>query len=82
MERNVKWQDVLLVALRAALLAVLTLLGDQLAGGRPSDLIGAVLLPDAARPALLGSSWKSSSLELFVPASLSLSGKRWLPRHA
>ena len=39
MERNITWQHVALVALRAALLAVLTLLGDRLAGGVPSDLI-------------------------------------------
>ena len=39
MERKFTWQHVALVALRAALLAVLTLLGDRLAGGVPSDLI-------------------------------------------
>ena len=39
MERKLTWQHVALVALRAALLAVLTLLGDRLAGGVPSDLI-------------------------------------------
>lgn len=83
MERNFKWQDVVLVALRAALLAVLTLLGDRLAGGLPSDLLVralAVPVPAAQHLAREGSSLKSSSLAPFVPASLSLSGKRLHPR--
>ena len=85
MERNIKWQDVALVALRAALLAVLTLLGDRLAGGVPSALIVralAVPVPAAHRLARDGSLSKSFSLGPFVPANLSLSGRRWLPRHA
>ena len=85
MERNFKWQDVALVALRAALLAVLTLLGDRLAGGVPSALIVralAVPVPAAHRLAQDGWSSKSSSLGPFVPVKLSLSGRKWLPRHA
>ena len=85
MERNFKWQDVALAALRAALLAVLTLLGDRLAGGVPSDLIVralAVPVPAVDRLARDGSLSKSSSLVPFVPANLSLSGRKWLPRHA
>jgi len=85
MERNIKWQDVALVALRAALLAVLTLLGDRLAGGLPSETIVralAVPVPAVQRLARDASSSKSSSLEPFVPANLSLSGKRWLPHLA
>ena len=85
MERNVTWQHVALAALRAALLAVLTLLGDRLAGGVPSDLIVralAVPVPAVDRLARDGSSSKSSSLVPFVPANLSLSGRKWLPRHA
>jgi len=85
MERNFKWQDVALVALRAALLAVLTLLGDRLAGGVPSALIVralAVPVPAAHHLARDGSLSKSSSLVPFVPANLSLSGRKWLPRHA
>jgi len=82
MEREIKWQDVALVALRAALLAVLTLLGDRLAGGRPSDLIVRVLaVPVHAAQHLVrdASSSRSSSLVPFAPASLSLSGKRLHP---
>ena len=48
MERNITWQHAALVALRAALLAVLTLLGDRLAGGVPSDLIVRALPVPAA----------------------------------
>ena len=80
MERKVSWQDVALVALRAALLAVLTLLGDRLAGGVPSDLLVralAVPVPGAQHLVRDGSSLKSSSLEPFVPVNLSLSRKRW-----
>lgn len=83
MERKVSWQDVALVALRAALLAVLTLLGDRLAGGLPSDLLVralAVPVPAAQRLARDGSSSKSSSLVPFVPVNLSLSGRRLHPR--
>lgn len=83
MERNFKWQDVALVALRAALLAVLTLLGDRLAGGLPSDLLVralAVPVPAAQYLARDASSLRSSSLVPFVPASLSLSGRRLHPR--
>jgi len=82
MEREIKWQDVALVALRAALLAVLTLLGDRLAGGLPSDLIVrafAVPVPAVQHLARDASLSKSSSLAPFVPASLSLSGKRLHP---
>jgi len=82
MERKVSWQDVALVALRAALLAVLTLLGDRLAGGVPSDLLVralAVPVPAAQHLVRDGSSLKSSSLAPFVPASLSLSGRRLHP---
>ena len=82
MERNFKWQDVALVALRAALLAVLTLLGDRLAGGAPSALIVralAVPVPAAQHLVKDGSSLRSSSLGPFVPANLSLSGKRLHP---
>ena len=85
MERKVTWQHVALVALRAALLAVLTLLGDRLAGGVPSDLIVralAVPVPAAHRLARDGSSSKSSNLGPFVPANLSLLGRKWQPRHA
>lgn len=85
MERKVSWQDVALVALRAALLAVLTLLGDRLAGGLPSDLIVralAVPVPGAQHLVRDGSSLKSSSLVPFVPVNLSLSGKRWHPHLA
>ena len=85
MERKVSWQDVALVALRAALLAVLTLLGDRLAGGLPSDLlVRALAVPVPAVQHLVRDGWssKSSSLELFVPVNLSLSGRKWLPRHA
>ena len=85
MKRKGQWQDVALVALRAALLAVLTLLGDRLAGGVPSDLIVralAVPVPAVDRLARDGSSLKSSSLVPFVPANLSLLGRKWLPRHA
>lgn len=73
------------MALRAALLAVLTLLGDRLAGGVPSALIVralAVPVPAAHQLARDGLSSKSSSLGPFVPVNLSLSGRRWLPRHA
>ncbi len=82
MERKFKWQDVALVALRAALLAVLTLLGDRLAGGLPSDLIvRALAVPVPAAQHLVKDGWslKSSSLVPFVPANLSLSGKRLHP---
>jgi len=82
MERKIKWQDVALVALRAALLAVLTLLGDRLAGGLPSELIVralAVPVPAAQHLVRDASSSKSSSLVPFVPASLSLSGRRLHP---
>ena len=85
MERKVSWQDVALVALRAALLAVLTLLGDRLAGGVPSDLLVralAVPVPGAQHLVRDGSSLKSSSLVPFVPVNLSLSGKRWHPHLA
>ena len=85
MQRNIKWQDVVLVALRAALLAVLTLLGDRLAGGVPSDLlVRALAVPVPAVHHLVrdGSLSKSFSLEPFVPVNLSLSGKRWHLRHA
>lgn len=85
MEREIKWQHVALVALRAALLAVLTLLGDRLAGGLPSDLIVRVLavpVPAAQHLVRDASSSKSSSLVPFVPASLSLSGRRWHPHLA
>ena len=85
MERNITWQHVALVALRAALLAVLTLLGDRLAGGVPSDLIVralAVPVPAVDRLARDASLSTSSSLVPFVPANLSLSGRKWLPRHA
>ena len=85
MERKVSWQDVALVALRAALLAVLTLLGDRMAGGVPSDLLVralAVPVPVAQHLVRDGSSLKSSSLVPFVPANLSLSGKRWHPHLA
>lgn len=85
MERKVSWQDVALVALRAALLAVLTLLGDRLAGGVPSDLLVralAVPVPAAQHLVRDGSLLKSSSLEPFVPVNLSLSGKRWHPHLA
>ena len=85
MERKVSWQDVALVALRAALLAVLTLLGDRLAGGAPSDLLVralAVPVPAAQHLARDGLSLKSSSLVPFVPVNLSLSGKRWHPHLA
>ena len=85
MERNITWQHVALVALRAALLAVLTLLGDRLAGGLPNDLlVRALAVPVPAVQHLVrdGSSSKSSSLGLFVPANLSLSGRKWQPRHA
>ena len=83
MKRVIKWQDVALVALRAALLAVLTLLGDRLAGGRPSDLlVRALAVPVPAAQRLVRDDWssKSSSLVPFVPASLSLSGRRLHPR--
>ena len=83
MERKVSWQDVALVALRAALLAVLTLLGDRLAGGLPSDLlVRALAVPVPAVQHLVRDDWssKSSSLVPFVPASLSLSGRRLHPR--
>jgi len=82
MERENKWQDVALVALRAALLAVLTLLGDRLAGGLPSELIVralAVPVPAAQHLVRDASSSKSFSLVPFVPASLSLSGRRLHP---
>ena len=85
MERKVSWQDVALVALRAALLAVLTLLGDRLAGGVPSDLlVRALAVPVRGAQHLVrdGSSLKSSSLVPFVPVNLSLSGKRWHPHLA
>ena len=83
MKRVIKWQDVALVALRAALLAVLTLLGDRLAGGRPSELLVralAVPVPVVQHLVRDGSSLKSSNLVPFVPASLSLSGRRLHPR--
>ena len=85
MERKVTWQDVALVALRAALLAVLTLLGDRLAGGVPSDLlVRALAVPVPAAQLLVKdvSSLKLSSLEPFAPVNLSLSGKRWHLHHA
>ena len=85
MERKVSWQDGVLAALRAALLAVLTLLGDRPAGGVPSDLLVralAVPVPGAQHLVRGGSSLKSSSLEPFVPVNLSLSGKRWHLHHA
>ena len=83
MKRVIKWQDVVLVALRAALLAVLTLLGDRLAGGLPSDLlVRALAVPVPAVQHLVRDDWssKSSSLVPFVPVSLSLSGRRLHPR--
>ena len=85
MERKLKWQDVLLVALRAALLAALTLVGDHLAGHQPSAVIARVLgLPaPAARhlaEGLEGSLSKSYRPVLFVPENLSASVKR-SPRH-
>ena len=82
MERKVKWQDVALVALRAALLAVLTLLGDRLAGGLPSDLlVRALAAPIPAGQSFVRDGWssKSSSLVPFVPANLSLSGRKLHP---
>ena len=72
MERNLTWQHVALVALRAALLAVLTLLGDRLAGGVPSELIVralAVPVPAVHLLARDGSLSKSSSLGAFVPVN-------------
>ena len=85
MGRSFKWQDVALAALRAALLAVLTLLGDRLAGQVPSEVIVRGLLavaPVARHLAAESSLSKSSSLVPFVPANLSLSGRRWHPHHA
>ena len=85
MEGNVSWQHVALVALRAALLAVLTLLGDRLAGGVPSELIAralAVPVPAGQRLGQADSSSKSSSLVPFVPVNLSALGKRLHPHHA
>ena len=81
MERNFKWQDVLFVAVRAALLAALTLVGDHLAGHQPSAVIARVLgLPGpAARhlaEGLEGSLSKSFRPVLFVPENLSASVKR------
>ena len=85
MERNVTWQHVALVALRAALLAVLTLLGDRLAGGRPSELIvRALALPVSAVRGLAAdvSSSKLSSQVQFAPVSLSLLVRKWPQRLA
>ena len=83
MERNVTWQHVALVALRAALLAVLTLLGDRLAAGRPSELIvRALALPVSAVRGLAadGSSLKLSSPVQFAPVNLSLLVRKWPQR--
>ena len=85
MERNVTWQHVALVALRAALLAVLTLLGDRLAGGRPSELIVRVLalpVPVVRGLAADGLSSKLSSPVQFAPVNLSLLVRRWPQRLA
>ena len=82
MERNFKWQDVALAALRAALLAVLTLLVDQLAEQAPSEAIVRGLAAVGGVQPHAVDAWlsKSSSLEPFVPANLSLSGRRLHPR--
>ena len=85
MERNVTWQHVALVALRAALLAVLTLLGDRLAGGVPSELIVRALalpVPAVRQLAADGLSSKLSSPVQFAPVSLSLLVRKWPQRLA
>ena len=84
MERNFKWQDVALAALRAALLAVLTLLADQLAGQAPSEAIVRGLAAVAGAQPHAVDAWlsKSSSLVPFVPVSLSLSGRKLHPHLA
>lgn len=85
MERNVSWQHVALVALRAALLAVLTLLGDRLAAGRPSELIVRALalpVPAVRHLAADGLSSKLSSPVQFAPVSLSLLVRKWPQRLA
>ena len=85
MERNVTWQHVALVALRAALLAVLTLLGDRLAGGRPSELIVRALalpVPAVRRLAADDLSSKLSSPAQFAPVNLSLLVRKWPQRLA
>ena len=68
MKGKVLWLDVLLVALRAALVAVATLLADHMADGELTRL--------ALAPARL------VGVPVALPANLSLSGRKWLPRHA
>ena len=74
MERNFKWQDVAPAALRAALIAVLTLLVDQLAEQAPSEAIVRGLAAVAGAQPHAVDAWlsKSSSLVPSVPATLSL----------
>ena len=84
MERNFKWQDVALAALRAALLAVLTLLGDRLAGQAPSEAIVRGLAAVAGAQPRAVDVWlsKSSSPVQFAPVSLSLLVRKWPQRLA
>lgn len=72
MKGLIKWQDVLLVALRAALIAVAALLADHTAGGAPTRLVldaarlvGLPVAHPADRAASLSKSYSSS---LYVPA--------------
>lgn len=75
MKGKMEWHVILLVALRAALVAVAALLADHTAGGRltelalvPARLVG---LPVAGQPVKAVSSSKSYSSSLYVPANSS-----------
>lgn len=75
MKGKMEWHVILLVALRAALVAVAALLADHTAGGRLTDLAlapAALLgLPVAVQPVKAVSSSKSYSSSLYVPANSS-----------
>ena len=79
MKGKFPWQDVLLVALRAALAAVAALLGDHMAGGEltrlalaPARLVGVPVALPADRDASLSKSYNSS---LYVPGKWSTSAR-------
>ena len=86
MKGKVLWQDVLLVALRAALVAVATLLADHMADGEltrlalaPARLVGVPVALPADRDV---SSSKSYNSSLYVPDKWSTLARLQLVRLA
>ena len=82
MKGKFPWQDVLLVALRAALVAVAALLADHMAGGEltrlalvPARLVGVPVALPADRDV---SSSKSYNSSLYVPGKWSISARSQL----